>query len=55
VRPSLRVSAEWDLPDDLSLGVMPGIAVDRNAAGKPYRYGILGVVLASSTPCCRAA
>jgi hypothetical protein len=33
VRPSLRVSAEWDLPADLSLGVMPGIAVDRNAQG----------------------
>jgi hypothetical protein len=45
VRPSLRVSAEWDLPADLSLGVMPGIAVDRNARGERFHYGILGVVL----------
>ena len=25
VRPSLRVAAEWELPGDLALGVMPGI------------------------------
>lgn len=30
-RPSLRLAAEWELPDDLSFGVMPGIASDREA------------------------
>lgn len=45
VRPSLRLSAEWELPADLSLGVMPGIAAERNEQGQRYRYGILGVVL----------
>jgi hypothetical protein len=45
VRPSLRLSAEWDLPGEMSLGVMPGVAADRNAQGKRFNYGILGVVL----------
>jgi hypothetical protein len=44
VRPSLRVTAEWDLPSGMSLGVMPGVAMDRGGHGS-YRYGILGVVL----------
>jgi hypothetical protein len=44
VRPSLRVAAEWDLPSGMSLGVMPGVAMDRGDNGS-YRYGILGVVL----------
>jgi hypothetical protein len=45
VRPSLRVTAEWELPTGMALGVMPGVGVERNAAGSRYRYGILGVVL----------
>ena len=30
LRPSLRFVAEWTLPDDTSLGVMPGIVYDKN-------------------------
>ncbi len=30
LRPSLRFVAEWNLPDDTSLGVMPGIVYDKN-------------------------
>jgi hypothetical protein len=30
VRPSLRVVAEWDLPANMSIGVMPGIIYDNN-------------------------
>jgi hypothetical protein len=28
-RPSLRYVAEWDLPDDVSIGVMPGVLLDQ--------------------------
>jgi hypothetical protein len=45
VRPSLRLSAEWELPGEMSLGVMPGIASDRNAQGGRFHYGIFGAVL----------
>jgi hypothetical protein len=45
VRPSLRLAAEWELPGEMSLGVMPGIATDRNATGKRFQYGIFGAVL----------
>ncbi|MGJ9419828.1 transporter [Massilia sp. CMS3.1] len=45
VRPSLRVVGEWELPAGMSLGVMPGVGVERNDAGARYRYGILGVVV----------
>lgn len=44
-RPSLRVAAEWELAHDMSLGVMPGVGVEKNDAGQRYRYGILGVVV----------
>jgi hypothetical protein len=44
LRPSLRVVGEWELPDDYSLGVMPGVGIERDEGGR-YRYGILGVVL----------
>src|SRR4051794_5657264 len=30
VRPSLRMVAEWELPHDWSLGVMPGVFADRD-------------------------
>jgi hypothetical protein len=45
VRPSLRVAAEWELPDDFSLGVMPGLARDTDDAGRHYVHGIFGIVL----------
>jgi hypothetical protein len=45
VRPSLRLAAEWDLPQDLSFGVMPGLAVDSDDNGARYGYGILAATL----------
>lgn len=45
VRPSLRMVGEWELPGDMSLGVMPGIARDTDAGGERYVYGIFGAVL----------
>lgn len=48
LRPSLRVVAEWELPQDLSLGVMPGVLVDRNDGGQRYTAPSLAVVLGRS-------
>jgi Putative MetA-pathway of phenol degradation len=45
LRPSLRAVAEWDLPYDFSVGVMPGVLFDKNAAGEGFAAGILGVTL----------
>ncbi|MES2739331.1 MAG: transporter [Pseudomonadota bacterium] len=45
VRPSLRLVAEWALPGELALGVMPGLAWENNEAGERYLSGIAGVVL----------
>lgn len=45
VRPSLRLSAEWELPNDYSLGVMPGVASDTDDDGRRYGYGILAASL----------
>lgn len=47
VRPSLRVAGEWELPNGYSLGVMPGLGIERGEEGR-YRYGILGVVVGKS-------
>lgn len=44
VRPSLRAVAEWELPNDWSLGVMPGIVGDKDENGR-YTAGLLGVVV----------
>lgn len=44
VRPSLRVVAEWSLPGDYSLGVMPGIGLERTA-GERHAAAIFGLVL----------
>ena len=44
-RPSLRAVAEWELPHDMSLGIMPGVLLDKNDAGRRYTAGILGVVV----------
>ena len=43
VRPSLRVAGEWELPNEVTLGVMPGIGIDRDDTGR-YRYGLFGIV-----------
>lgn len=42
-RPSLRVSTEWDLPADWSIGVMPGIVADRDEQGRHFTSGMFGV------------
>ena len=43
-RPSLRLVAEWELPNDMSVGVMPGVIYDNGDNGR-YAAGILGVVV----------
>jgi hypothetical protein len=45
LRPSLRAAIEWDLPEEFSLGVMPGLYVDRTPAGKRYTGAILAATL----------
>jgi len=45
VRPSLRLTGEWELPADMSLGVTSGAGQERNDADKRYGYGLAGVVL----------
>lgn len=45
VRPSLRVVAEWELPQGWSVGAMPGVFSDRNEAGERYSAGLLALVL----------
>jgi hypothetical protein len=45
VRPSARATAEWALPQDFSLGVTPGILVDRDDAGKRHASGLLALTL----------
>lgn len=44
VRPSLRFVAEWELPNDVSFGVMPGIVRDDDGSGRGYTAGMLGIV-----------
>ncbi|RZL09034.1 MAG: transporter [Rubrivivax sp.] len=43
VRPSVRFVAEWDLPNDWSVGVMPGVFVEKNADGDRYTGGIAAI------------
>lgn len=45
LRPSLRLVAEWDLPHDLSLGLMPGLGIDSDDGGARYGYGIVAAAL----------
>ena len=44
-RPSLRVVAEWELPNDMSLGLMPGAGSNTDASGQRYTHGIFGAVV----------
>ena len=54
-RPSLRFVAEWDLPNDMSIGVMPGVAASTNANGKSFAAGILAVTVGKAwTPAWRS-
>lgn len=48
LRPSLRAVAEWELPNEFSLGVMPGLLSDKDASGKRFSAGIFGVVVGKS-------
>jgi hypothetical protein len=48
LRPSVRISVEWELPAELSLGVMPGIAYDKDDTGNRFIAGIFGIVLDKS-------
>jgi hypothetical protein len=45
LRPSLRAAIEWDLPEEFSLGLMPGVYVDRNDAGRRFAGGIFAMTL----------
>jgi hypothetical protein len=48
VRPSLRLVAEWELPGAMSLGVMPGVSVGRDADGRRFTGALFGAVLGKS-------
>lgn len=48
LRPSVRMVAEWELPHDFGVGVMPGLFVDRNADGRRFVGGILAAVVSRS-------
>jgi hypothetical protein len=48
VRPSLRATAQWELPARLTLGVMPGVYRDRGDDGKHFAAGVLAVTLGKS-------
>lgn len=45
VQPSLGMAAEWELPGDLSLGMMPGVTRARNDDGSHAVNGYFGIVL----------
>ena len=48
VRPSLRATAQWTLPREMTLGVMPGVYRDRGDDGRHYAAGVLAVTLGKS-------
>ena len=45
LRPTMNLSGEWALPNDFSLGVMPGMAIDFSAQGRRQATGTLAVTL----------
>ena len=45
LRPTMNLSGEWALPNDFSLGVMPGMAVDYNTLGRRQSSGTFAVTL----------
>lgn len=47
-RPSVRFVAEWELPRDWSIGVMPGLARDTDPNGKSFVAGILALTASTS-------
>lgn len=48
LRPTMSLSGEWALPDDFSLGVMPGMVVDYSAQGRRQATGTFAVTLGKS-------
>jgi hypothetical protein len=48
LRPTMSLSGEWALPNDFSLGVMPGMAVDYSAQGRRQATGTFAVTLGKS-------
>jgi hypothetical protein len=48
LRPSLRYVAEWELPGDWSVGVMPGVARDSDDSGRHFLAGILAVTASTA-------
>lgn len=52
---SLRGVAEWELPYDCAIGLMPGIAVNEDDAGNHYVSGIAGLTMSHGwTPSLRS-
>ena len=47
-RPSLRATARWELPQQLTLGVMPGLYRDHGDDGRHYAAGVLAVTLGTA-------
>jgi hypothetical protein len=47
-RPSLRMVAEWTLAGGYSVGMMPGLMLDRNEQGQRFLSGIFAVVAGKS-------
>jgi hypothetical protein len=45
LRPTMSLSGEWALPNDVSLGVMPGVAVDYSMQGRRQSSGTFAVTL----------
>lgn len=45
VRPSVRMSAEWELGRDTSLGIMPGLKYDTGEDGRRFTAALLGINL----------
>jgi len=43
VRPSVRLAAEWELPHDNAIGVMPGVIHDTDDLGRRFDAGLLAV------------
>jgi hypothetical protein len=48
LRPKMSLSGEWALPNDFSLGVMPGMAVDYSVDGRRQATGTFAVTLGKS-------
>lgn len=48
LRPTMNLSGEWALPNDFSLGVMPGMVVDYSAQGRRQATGTFAVTLGKS-------